>query len=38
LEQIGHTLRQIYERADAEKTSTPAASDAVAEERLRVAS
>ena len=38
LEQIGHTLRQIYERADAEKISTAAASDAVAEERLRVAS
>jgi leucine dehydrogenase len=38
LEQIGYTLRQIYERADAEKISTAAASDAVAEERLRVAS
>jgi leucine dehydrogenase len=36
LEQIGHTLRQIYERADAAGISTAAASDAVADERLRV--
>lgn len=36
LEQIGHTLRQIYERADAEGIPTAAASDAVADERLRV--
>jgi leucine dehydrogenase len=36
LEQIGHTLRQIYQRADAEEISTAAASDAVADERLRV--
>jgi leucine dehydrogenase len=35
LEQIGHTLRQIYQRADAEEISTAAASDAVADERLR---
>ena len=38
LEQIGHTLRQIYERADAENISTAAASDAVADERLCVGS
>ena len=38
LEQIGHTLRQIYERADAEGISTAAASDALADERLRVGS
>ena len=36
LERIGHTLRQIYERADAEGISTAAASDAVADERLRI--
>jgi leucine dehydrogenase len=36
LEQIGHTLRQIYERADADGISTAAASDALADERLRV--
>jgi leucine dehydrogenase len=36
LEQIGQTLRQIYERADADGISTAAASDAVADERLRV--
>ena len=36
LEQIGNTLRQIYQRADAEEISTAAASDAVADERLRV--
>jgi leucine dehydrogenase len=37
LEQIGRTLRQIYDRADAEEISTAAASDAVADERLCVA-
>ena len=36
LEQIGHTLRQIYKRGDAEGISTAAASDALADERLRV--
>jgi glutamate dehydrogenase/leucine dehydrogenase len=35
LEQIGQTLRQIYVRADEEGVSTAAASDAVADERLR---
>jgi leucine dehydrogenase len=36
LAQIGDTLRQIYERADAEGTSTAAAADALAEQRLNV--
>jgi leucine dehydrogenase len=35
LERIGRTLLEIYERADAEGTSTAAAADAVADERLR---
>jgi len=34
LARIGETLRQIYERADAEGISTAAAADALAEERL----
>jgi leucine dehydrogenase len=33
---IGETLGQIYERADTQGTSTAAAADALAEERLRV--
>jgi glutamate dehydrogenase/leucine dehydrogenase len=36
LEQIGDTLRQIYIRADEQGISTAAASDAVADERLRI--
>jgi leucine dehydrogenase len=36
LAQIGETLRQIYERADAEGISTAAAADALAEQRLNV--
>jgi leucine dehydrogenase len=36
LAQIGDTLRQIYERADAEGISTAAAADALAEQRLKV--
>jgi leucine dehydrogenase len=34
---IGRTLLEIYERADTEGTSTAAAADAVADERLRAA-
>jgi leucine dehydrogenase len=36
LAQIGDTLRQIYERADAEGISTASAADALAEQRLKV--
>jgi leucine dehydrogenase len=36
LAQIGETLRQIYERADAEGISTAAAAEALAEQRLNV--
>jgi leucine dehydrogenase len=35
LARIGETLRQIYEQADARGTSTAAAADALAEERLQ---
>jgi leucine dehydrogenase len=31
---VGETLREIYERADARGTSTAAAADSLAEERL----
>jgi leucine dehydrogenase len=36
LARIGDTLRQIYERADARGTSTAAAADVLAEERLKL--
>ncbi len=36
LARIGDTLRQIYERAEARGTSTAAAADALAEERLQL--
>ncbi len=36
LARIGDTLRQIYERADAQRMSTAAAADVLAEERLKL--